>query len=86
MRTNTARNSRTDYQVDRQTYEQGIKEFEAAFLRTSPDEAADAIVAGIRKNSPRVLIGKDAKKIDFLARLRPGSDDRVIARRQKRGS
>jgi NAD(P)-dependent dehydrogenase (short-subunit alcohol dehydrogenase family) len=83
VRTNIARNSRTDYQVDRQTYEEGVKKFEEG-LKTSPEEAARVIVDGIRRNAPRVLIGRDAKKIDFLARFRPGTYDRVVARYQKR--
>jgi short-subunit dehydrogenase len=84
VRTNIVRNSRTDYQVDRQAYEEGAKKFEEG-LKTSPEEAARAIVDGIRRNAPRVLIGRDAKKIDFLARFRPDSYDRVIAGHQKRG-
>jgi NAD(P)-dependent dehydrogenase (short-subunit alcohol dehydrogenase family) len=84
IRTNIARNSRTDYQVDRQTFEAGVKKFEEG-LKTSPEEAARAIVEGIRRNAPRVLIGKDAKEIDFLARFRPNTYDGVIARHLKRG-
>ena len=84
VRTNIARNSRTDYRVDRQTFEAGVKRVEERELKTPPEEAARLIVAGIKKNAPRVLIGKDAKKIDFLARFRPGSYDNVIVRHLKR--
>ena len=39
--------------------------------RTSPDQAAAAIVRGIEKGSPRVLIGADARLIDRVQRLMP---------------
>lgn len=84
IRTNIARNSRTDYQVDRQTFEAGVKKVEEQQLKTPPEEAARAIVGGIKKNAPRVLIGKDAGKIDFLARIKPNTYDSVIARHMKR--
>lgn len=43
--------------------------------KTSPAEAAAQIIAGIKRNAPRVLVGADAKFIDILARLKPGSYD-----------
>lgn len=42
-----------------------------AMARTSPDEAARVILDGVRKNSPRVLIGMDARLIDSVQRLLP---------------
>ncbi|MGA2108634.1 MAG: SDR family oxidoreductase [Syntrophorhabdales bacterium] len=77
VRTNIAKNSRTDHRIDRQTFEEGVKRMEATW-KTSPVEAADAIVSGMRRNAPRVLIGKDARRIDVLARIRPASYDRAI--------
>ncbi len=82
VRTNIAKNSRTDYRVDRQTFEEGVKGTEATW-KTSPAEAADAIVRGIRRNASRVLIGGDARSMDLLARLAPGSYVRAIARHLK---
>jgi NAD(P)-dependent dehydrogenase (short-subunit alcohol dehydrogenase family) len=78
-----AKNSRTEHRVDRQTFEEGVKRIEAAW-KTSPAEAADAIVRGIRRKASRVLIGSDARSMDLLARLAPGKYDRVIARYLKR--
>ena len=43
-----------------------------AVARTSPDQAADAIVRGVLRNKPRVLIGNDARGLDLLQRLLPG--------------
>lgn len=85
VRTNIARSSRTDYKIDRQAYEAGVKKFEEG-LKTSPEEAARLIVNGIRKNAPRVLIGRDAKRIDLLARLRPAGYDTVVARNTKKST
>ncbi|MGH8481348.1 MAG: SDR family NAD(P)-dependent oxidoreductase [Nevskiaceae bacterium] len=39
--------------------------------RTSPEQAAAAIVRGIEKGAPRVLIGADAVLIDKIQRLMP---------------
>ncbi len=82
IKTNIAKNSRTDYSVDAETYKKGLQEFETT-LKTSPEEAAQAIINGIKHKSPRVLIGKDARQIDFLARINPNSYDKVIAKHMK---
>lgn len=39
--------------------------------RTSPEDAADVIVRGIRTRQPRILIGTDARIISILARILP---------------
>ena len=51
-----------------------VRQFEER-AQTTPAEAADQIIDGIRRNAPRVLIGKDARLMDILARLKPGSYD-----------
>jgi short-subunit dehydrogenase len=53
----------------------------AALPKASPTEAADRIIAGILKNEPRILIGKDARRMDILQRLRPGTYWAAIAKR-----
>ncbi|WP_019143259.1 SDR family NAD(P)-dependent oxidoreductase [Noviherbaspirillum massiliense] len=40
-------------------------------VRTSPQEAARCIVRGIERRSPRVLIGADARLLDWLSRYLP---------------
>jgi short-subunit dehydrogenase len=82
VKTNIAKNSRTDYQLARKVYENALQQFEAT-LKTSPDEAASLIIQGIKNKSPRVLIGKDARKIDLLARFNPNSYDKTIAKYMK---
>lgn len=80
VKTNIAKNSRTDYPLSPADYAQHLERFEATNLKTSPDEAAQAIIHGIKNKAPRILIGKDARKIDFLARFKPNSYDKVIAK------
>ncbi len=79
IKTNIARNSRSDYKIAPETYEKALQRFEES-LKTTPEEAARLIIQGIKNKSPRVLIGKDARKIDFLARLKPNTYDKDIAR------
>lgn len=58
--------------------------FEGALLRTTADEAAAAILRGVRRNARRVLIGGDARAIDLLQRLFPAGYQRLataLARR-----
>lgn len=79
VRTPIARNSRTDYEVDPEIMEMAHQSFQA-MAKTSPEEAALAIIEGIRKKKPRVLIGKDARGMDRLARYAPNGYDRVVRR------
>jgi short-subunit dehydrogenase len=44
---------------------------ESSFPTTPADVAAKLMVDAIEKNKPRVVIGKDAKTMDFLSRLNP---------------
>jgi short-subunit dehydrogenase len=79
VRTNIAKNSRSDYKIAPEVYKKSLRRFEES-LQTSPEEAAQLIIRGIKNKSPRVLIGKDARKMDFLARFSPNSYDKVIAK------
>jgi butyryl-CoA dehydrogenase len=55
-------------------------------LLTSPEKAAKVIVRGISKNSSRVLIGADAKLMDYIARLFPAKYSRILlSQLKKRG-
>jgi short-subunit dehydrogenase len=78
--TNIARNSRTGAGVtDNARRAQSIERFDAV-ARTTPAAAALRIIQGIEKNQPRILIGNDARFMDLLQRLRPGSYWPVLAR------
>lgn len=71
--TSIARSSRTGVGVtDNARRAQMIDRFETA-ARTTPKEAALRIIRGIERNEPRILIGNDARFMDILQRLRPGT-------------
>jgi NADP-dependent 3-hydroxy acid dehydrogenase YdfG len=39
------------------------------FAKTTPEKAAQVILKGIKKNKGRILVGRDARVLDFLQRL-----------------
>jgi short-subunit dehydrogenase len=79
VRTQIVRNARTDSSLPPAEQEKIRRRMEESF-RNSPEDAAEAILRGIRRNAPRVLVGAEARAIDLLARLRPASYDSVVAR------
>jgi NAD(P)-dependent dehydrogenase (short-subunit alcohol dehydrogenase family) len=48
---------------------------------TSPEAAAARILKGVLKSEPRILIGKDARQIDIVQRLRPATYWKMMAKR-----
>ena len=50
---------------------------------TSPVDAAEMIVEGMQQNKYRILVGKDAKFLDFLYRLRPQYAAEFIYKKMK---
>jgi short-subunit dehydrogenase len=79
--TNIARNSRTGVgMTDNARRAQSIERFDAV-AKTTPAAAALRIIQGIEKNQPRILIGNDARFMDLLQRLRPGTYWAVLAKR-----
>lgn len=48
--------------------------------RTTAEEAARVILEGVRKDSPRILIGSDARMLDRIQRLFPVAYPKVLAR------
>lgn len=59
--------------------EKSKRDFEKAF-RVTADEAAAIILRGVQKNKRRVLVGTDAKAIDLVQRLLPGSYHGLLAK------
>jgi short-subunit dehydrogenase len=79
--TNIVRNSRTGTGVtDNARRADSIDRFETMAINT-PVTAAQRIITGIEKNEPRILIGGDAKFMDLLQRLLPGSYWSVLAKK-----
>ena len=85
VKTNIVRNARLDDSVasmagDRPEAE---RNFQRAAM-TKPEKAARQILAAVAANRRRVLVGPDAKVIDFVSRLPAGLYQRVLARGAKR--
>ena len=79
--TNIVRNSRTGSGVtDNARRADSIERFDAMAINT-PATAAQRIITGIEKNEPRILIGGDARFMDLLQRLLPGSYWSIMAKR-----
>ncbi len=73
VKTNVARNSKRIAALPGQRTDLDFAaEFEKA-ARTTPDQAAAIIIDGMEKRRPRVLIGPDARFIDWMTRLFPVS-------------
>lgn len=70
IKTNIARNSRLGANTPTEYKSQGVTFFDKV-AQTSPEQAAEVIVSGIKKVNPRILIGKDAYGINFVSRLFP---------------
>ena len=79
IKTNIARNSRLGENAPEEWKQQGTKFFDKV-AKTSPEEAADVIVAGIKAGNPRILIGRDAKMISLVSRLFPRNYLRLFER------
>jgi len=79
VKTNIARNARMDEAV----MGRDAADFDKIAM-TTPDKAARLILAAVQKNKRRVLIGPDAKFIDFVSRLPAGLYQSVLARGARR--
>src|SRR6266700_1596949 len=82
--TNIARNSRSGTgMTDNARRDEAIERFETV-ARTAPAAAALRIIKGIEKNQPRILVGRDARVVDLLQRLRPATYWAPLARKLER--
>ncbi|MEL7425137.1 MAG: SDR family NAD(P)-dependent oxidoreductase [Bacteroidota bacterium] len=81
VRTNLSRNIRHDDQelVDR------LSEMFDKAVKTTSEEAADAIIAGVRKGRHRILLGDKARFLDWLSRLLPNSYHKYMPRNFRPG-
>jgi NAD(P)-dependent dehydrogenase (short-subunit alcohol dehydrogenase family) len=59
------------------------QQMEAASLM-SVEKAASLIIAGVRKDRPRILVGREAKMMDLLSRLFPAGYTRLLYRPVKK--
>src|SRR5215204_2827812 len=79
VKTNIARNSKVSAGTPAEWKQQGVKFFDKV-AKTTSEEAAEIIIRGIKKNDPRILIGKDARAISLIVRLFPKKYLRIIER------
>ncbi len=77
--TNIIENSNIRTEQDRKKLKNSFKK--AAI--TSASDAATVIIQGIEKKKNRILIGRDAKWIDFIVRLFPSSYPKILNRSPK---
>ncbi|KUY60181.1 MULTISPECIES: SDR family oxidoreductase [unclassified Burkholderia] len=80
IRTNIAQSSRVAKNMVGfivESEQQGKDSFEKFFITTA-DDAARTILAGVRKNKRRVLIGRDAKAADWMARTLPAAYQALV--------
>jgi NAD(P)-dependent dehydrogenase (short-subunit alcohol dehydrogenase family) len=86
IRTNIARASRVSPSMRALGVEDPAaltRDFEKNF-RTSADAAAAQILAGVRRNARRVLVGADARLLDVLQRILGATYQRLIVRASRR--
>jgi NAD(P)-dependent dehydrogenase (short-subunit alcohol dehydrogenase family) len=83
VRTNIARSARVSARLGRPDRAVMDAEFDR-LARTTPDAAAAKILAGVRRNARRVLVGPDAYAIDWLQRLLPTRYQRVVVAAARR--
>lgn len=53
-------------------------------LSLPPEDAAAIILRGVETRAPRILVGSDAKRIDILQRIRPGTYWKIVEKKLER--
>jgi NAD(P)-dependent dehydrogenase (short-subunit alcohol dehydrogenase family) len=84
VRTGIAANGRVDYPVGPDVLAEAYRDWQAQPMR-SPEQAATDIIGGIHRKAARVIIGRDARLMDRLARWLPERHDRFVDRYLRRG-
>lgn len=82
IKTNIARSARTNESMRAITGgdpQKATADFEKMF-RTTAQEAARTILAGVRRDARRVLIGNDARAADLMQRLLPTAYQKLVTR------
>jgi short-subunit dehydrogenase len=80
IRTAIARKARMGANTPQGVQKDSISRFDRV-ATIPPEVAAARILDGVERREPRILIGSDARKIDLLQRLRPGTYWKALARR-----
>ena len=85
IKTNVVRNSKVIAHMPGSSIMDSAAEFEKA-AQTTPEQAAETILKGMEAGQHRILIGPDARFIDWMTRLFPTTYMRWIDRARARGS
>jgi NAD(P)-dependent dehydrogenase (short-subunit alcohol dehydrogenase family) len=80
IRTAIARRARLGANAPAGSREEAVARFDR-LTPNSADEAAARILQGVERREPRILIGRDARQIDVLQRLRPATYWKTLAKR-----
>jgi len=78
VRTNIARAARSDTATPDE-----LGEAFDRLARTTPEKAAATILAGVRRGSPKILVGPDARAIDLMQRTLGATYQRIVYRASK---
>jgi short-subunit dehydrogenase len=84
VKTAIARRGKLGANTPAATRDEGIAALER-MSKVSPEQAAERILEGVERQEPRILIGGDARKVDILARLHPGTYWKTLSRRYQIG-
>lgn len=73
VRTNIANNARIAANTEHtaEEIERRLKRINRNLSTTTPDRAAEIIIKGIKKRSPRIIVGPDAQLLSWIQRLFP---------------
>jgi short-subunit dehydrogenase len=80
IKTKIASNARVSEGQNPKQVAADLEKFEREALINTPEYAAEVILKGIEKGKSRILIGKDAKILDILARTFPNNYFKQIPR------
>ena len=81
VNTNIVNNARFGAQIGKaHSVEKQKKFFAEKLAKTSPESAAADIIKGIKNDSPRVLVGNDAKLLDVVQRVLPTYYQKLVLR------
>ncbi len=77
--TGISEHARTSKVIDDARRQEALARFKV-LAKTTPEAAAERILAGIVRNEPRILIGRDARILDLIQRLRPAGYLKIVQR------
>ncbi|MFJ9707183.1 hypothetical protein [Streptomyces sp. NPDC101234] len=61
-----------------------VATYNSRLLTLPAERAAQIIVDGVERGSPRILVGRDAKSVDLLVRLLPKLHPKLLLRVERR--